>query len=78
MLATEELNNRIIKLNEVVKRLTAIAVSLLMPTLIAGHFGMNFQFMPELRVSWAYPAVIAGQIAIMVAGIIIFRKIDWL
>ena len=39
---TTELNLRIEKLNDVVKRLTAITVILMIPTLIASHFGMNF------------------------------------
>ncbi len=55
MRATEELNHRILKLNDVVKRLTAITAIFMLPTLIASHFGMNFQFMPELHVSWVYP-----------------------
>jgi Mg2+ and Co2+ transporter CorA len=76
--ATEELNKRILKLNDVVKRLTAITVIFMVPTLIASHFGMNFQYMPELHVPWAYPSVIVGQIVLMVTGIVIFRKIGWL
>jgi len=76
--ATEELNRRILKLNDVVKRLTAITVIFMLPTLIASHFGMNFQYMPELHVWWAYPSVLAGQIVIMVAGIVIFRRVGWL
>jgi hypothetical protein len=76
--ATEELNKRILKLNDVVKRLTAITVIFMLPTLIASHFGMNFQYMPELHVWWAYPSVLVGQIVIMVAGIVVFRRLGWL
>jgi Mg2+ and Co2+ transporter CorA len=76
--ATEELNERILKLNDVVKRLTAITVIFMLPTLIASHFGMNFQYMPELHVWWVYPSVLVGQIVIMVAGIVVFRKVGWL
>jgi Mg2+ and Co2+ transporter CorA len=76
--ATEDLNKRILKLNDVVKRLTAITVIFMVPTLIASHFGMNFQYMPELHLPWVYPSVIVGQIVLMVAGIVIFRKIGWL
>ena len=78
MRATEELNKRIVNLNDVVKRLTAITVILMLPTLIASHFGMNFAFMPELRIWWAYPAVIFFQIVFMGIGFVIFRKIGWL
>ncbi|MDO8578308.1 MAG: CorA family divalent cation transporter, partial [Dehalococcoidales bacterium] len=76
--ASEELNQRILKLNDVVTRLTAITVIFMVPTLIASHFGMNFQFMPELHLWWTYPAVLAGQIVIIIAGILIFRKVGWL
>jgi hypothetical protein len=76
--ATEELNQRIVRLNDVVKKLTAITVILMIPTLIASHFGMNFAFMPELRIWWAYPAVIAFQFIFMGIGFVLFRKIGWL
>ena len=76
--ASEDLNKRILKLNHVVTRLTAITVIFMIPTLIASHFGMNFQFMPELHVSWAYPAVVGAEIAFIAAGVLIFRKAGWL
>jgi magnesium transporter len=50
----------------------------MLPTLIASHFGMNFQYMPELSIWWAYPVVIGAQVAIIVAFVIVFRKIGWL
>ena len=78
MLATEELNQRIVKLNDVVKKLTAVTVILMLPTLIASHFGMNFVNMPELKSAWGYPSVIISQVLLMGAGIMIFRKIGWL
>ncbi len=78
MEATEELNRRIVKLNDVVKRLTAITVILMLPTLIASHFGMNFQYMPELHVWWAYPAVVGVQLVIMGVFALIFRRIGWI
>jgi hypothetical protein len=76
--ATEELNQKIVKLNDVVKKLTALTVILMLPTLIASHFGMNFAFMPELRIWWAYPAVVIFQFVFMGAGFVLFRKIGWL
>jgi Mg2+ and Co2+ transporter CorA len=78
MKSTEELNARIIKLNDVVKKLTSITVILMLPTLIASHFGMNFYYMPELRVWWVYPTVIGAQVGIMAVFFFIFRKIGWL
>lgn len=75
---TTELNKRIERLNDVVKRLTAFTVILMIPNLIASHFGMNFVYMPELQVQWAYPAVIFGQILLMALGVVVFWKIGWL
>lgn len=75
---TMELNQRIEKLNDIVKRLTALTVIFMIPTLIASHFGMNFVYMPELRVWWAYPTVIGVQIFLVGLGIFIFRKLGWL
>jgi Mg2+ and Co2+ transporter CorA len=76
--ATEELNQKIMKLNDVLKKLTSITVILMLPTLIASHFGMNFYHMPELHIWWVYPLVIGAQIVIMGIFFIIFKKIDWL
>ena len=41
-------------LNVVVKRLTAFTVILMIPTLIAGIYGMNFLYMPELAWPFGY------------------------
>lgn len=76
--ATEELNHRIVRLNDVVKKLTAITVILMIPTLIASHFGMNFTYMPELKVPWVYPAVVIFQFVFMGIGFWLFRRIGWL
>jgi len=76
--ATEELNQRIVKLNDVVKKLTALTVILMIPTLIASHFGMNFAYMPELRIPWVYPAVVVFQLVLMGVGFWLFRRIGWL
>lgn len=78
MRATEELNVRIVRLNDIVKKLTAITVIFMIPTLIASHFGMNFAYMPELKVWWAYPAVVGFQILFTGIGFVIFRKRGWL
>lgn len=76
--STTLLNRRIERLNEVVKRLTALTVVLMIPTVVASHFGMNFAYMPELQVPWAYPAVIVAQIAVTATSIVLFRRIKWL
>jgi magnesium transporter len=64
-------------LNVIVKRLTAFTVLLMVPTLLAGIYGMNFDFMPELRWPWGYPAAL-GLMAASVIGLgIYFRSRDW-
>lgn len=76
--ASEDLNKKVLKLNDVVTRLTAITVIFMLPTLVASHFGMNFKFMPELDIPWVYPAVVIGQISVIAAGILIFKRIGWI
>ncbi|MBI3413370.1 MAG: magnesium transporter CorA family protein [Candidatus Aenigmarchaeota archaeon] len=76
--ATRELNQRIEKLNEVVRKLTALTVVIMLPNLVASHYGMNFANMPELQIPWAYPAVIIVEILLMIAAILAFRKFGWI
>ena len=59
-------------------RLTVIT-SIFMPlTLIAGWYGMNFKYMPELEHEAAYPIVIAVSIVIVIVCLIFFKKKKWL
>ena len=78
MVVTEELNQRIVKLNDVVKRLTAITVLLMLPTLVASHFGMNFEYMPELHWIWGYPAVLLAMMGVALSLVVFFRRKDWI
>jgi len=66
------------KTNRVVTRLTVISSIFLPLTLIASIYGMNFRYMPELRIPWAYPAVLAAMLTIAAAQIIYFRRKGWL
>jgi magnesium transporter len=61
-------------LNQVVKRLTAITVLLMVPTLIAGIYGMNFRFMPEIEHPLGYPAVLLAMLVTIVGLIWWFRR----
>ena len=64
-------------LNAVMKRLTAFTVILMVPTLIAGIYGMNFHAMPELSLSYGYPlalVLMGGSIAFLVW---FFRSRNW-
>ncbi|MBW2681720.1 MAG: hypothetical protein JRD01_13425, partial [Deltaproteobacteria bacterium] len=66
------------KMNEVMKVLTIIATIFIPITFVAGIYGMNFKFMPELEWRWGY--VMVWAIIVVVAGIMIgfFKKKQWL
>ncbi len=66
------------RMNEVMKVLTIIATIFIPLTFIAGIYGMNFEFMPELGISWAYPAILLAMLTIGIVMIGYFRKKDWL
>jgi hypothetical protein len=78
MKGTEDLNQKIMNLNNIVKKLTALTVIFMIPTMISSHFGMNFNWMPELTLNWVYPVVIAVQVILLMAGLLIFKKLKWL
>jgi len=66
------------RMNEVMKVLTIIATIFIPLTFIAGIYGMNFEFMPELKWPWAYPALWLVLIIIAYAMLSWFRKKKWL
>jgi len=66
------------KLNNVMKTLTVFAAIFMPLTFLAGIYGMNFEFMPELRWPWAYPLVL-GIMASIAGGMLLFmRRRKWL
>lgn len=63
---------------EMTRQLASWAAILAVPTAIAGIYGMNFKYMPELEEPWGYPAVIA-LIGLICGGLWLrFRRIGWL
>ncbi len=66
------------RMNEVMKVLTIIATIFIPLTLIAGIYGMNFEFMPELKYHWSYPAVWGVMIVISAVMVVYFRRKRWL
>lgn len=66
------------RMNEIMKVLTIMSTIFIPLTFIAGVYGMNFSFMPELGWEWGYPAVL-GVMALSVGGMLrYFRKRRWL
>ena len=62
----------------ITRKLAAWAAILAVPTAIAGIYGMNFQFMPELHWQYGYPATL-GAIAVICSGLYLaFRRSRWL
>jgi magnesium transporter len=64
--------------SEVTKRLAAYAALVAVPTMIVGVYGMNFDYMPELRSLYGYPLTLAVMAAIDAYLFYRFRKAKWL
>ncbi|MBI2304752.1 MAG: magnesium/cobalt transporter CorA [Chloroflexi bacterium] len=66
------------RMNEVMKVLTIIATIFIPITFVAGIYGMNFKYMPELEWPWAYPAVLFVMLAAAGSMLLYFRGKRWL
>jgi magnesium transporter len=64
--------------SEIVKRLAAYAALIAVPTLVAGVYGMNFDFMPELRWRYGYAVSLGVMAAADLYLFYRFRKAKWL
>jgi magnesium transporter len=68
------INNR---MSEVMKVLTIISTIFIPITFLAGVYGMNFNYMPELNQRWAYPFFWVIVLSIISTMIVIFKKRNW-
>ena len=66
------------RMNEVMKVLTIIATIFIPLSFFAGLYGMNFDYMPELGVRWAYPALLVGMATVAGGMLWFFRRRGWL
>ncbi|MEL4304571.1 magnesium/cobalt transporter CorA [Methanococcoides sp. LMO-2] len=66
------------KMNEIMKVLTIIATIFIPLTFIAGIYGMNFEYMPELKWHWGYAAAWGIMITVAFVMVSYFRKLKWL
>ncbi len=66
------------KMNEVMKVLTIMASIFIPLTFIAGIYGMNFSYMPELQWKYGYFVVWGVMLTLFIAMLIFFKKKRWL
>jgi magnesium transporter len=66
------------RLNSVMKVLTIIATIFMPLTFLAGIYGMNFKYMPELEWRWGYPVIWLIMIGIGSFMLVYFKKKNWL
>jgi magnesium transporter len=64
--------------NDAMKKLAGWAAIIGVPTMVAGVYGMNFKFMPELEWRYGYPAVMAGMAVVCVYLYYRFKRSGWL
>jgi magnesium transporter len=67
-----------VRQNDQTKKISAWAAILIVPTLITGIYGMNFDFMPELHWTFGYPFALALMVSISVGLYAVFRHVRWL
>ncbi|BCR03817.1 magnesium and cobalt transport protein CorA [Desulfuromonas versatilis] len=66
------------RMNEVMKVLTIMATIFIPLTFVAGIYGMNFEFMPELKWKWSYPVFWLVICLMGGAMVVFFKKKKWL
>lgn len=64
--------------NRVMKTLTVVASIFIPLTFVAGLYGMNFKYMPELEYTWAYPAVLIVMLLTAVGMVVYMRYKRWI
>ncbi len=66
------------RLNEIMKTLSVIGTIFIPLTFIAGIYGMNFEFMPELGFKYGYPVAVVVMIVIALFLLAWFKKRKWI
>jgi magnesium transporter len=66
------------RLNAVMKVLTIIATIFMPLTFLAGIYGMNFKYMPELEWKWGYPLILLVMFTIGISMLFYFKRKKWL
>lgn len=63
--------------NRIIQILTVFSAIFLPLTFIAGVYGMNFEYMPELTKPWGYPAVLLLMLGVALASLAYMRRKRW-
>ena len=66
------------ELNRFVRKITAFGTIGIAWTVVAGIYGMNFDYMPELAWRYGYPAALGLMAVLGVVFAVMFRKRGWL
>ena len=66
------------KMNQVMKLLTVMSSIFIPLTFLAGIYGMNFEYMPELHMLWAYPVLLVVMLLIAISLLVFFRRKEWI
>ena len=64
--------------SEIMHVLTVVSAIMLPLTLIAGIYGMNFEYIPELKLPWGYFGVLGLMVTIATLLLLAFRRLGWL
>jgi magnesium transporter len=64
--------------NDIVRVLTVVSAIFLPLSLIAGIFGMNFQYMPDLSYRYGYFVALGGMAGLAIALLVLFRIKRWI
>jgi magnesium transporter len=67
-----------IEQNNIIKLFSVVAVVMMPPTLVASIYGMNFEFMPELKTIYGYPLALVAMIVSAVLPYAYFKWKKWL
>jgi magnesium transporter len=66
------------RLNDVMKFLTIFATIFIPLSFLAGVYGMNFDFMPELKLRYGYYILLGGMACVAVGMLLYFKKRKWI
>ena len=65
------------RMNEVMKTLTIVATIFIPLTFIAGIYGMNFEWMPELKWKWSYPITLLTMGGFSLTSFLFLKRKKW-